>query len=103
MDGGRILRALLALKLPYLKATYWAAVVSKILAPLLACIAFFYLHETMLGLLFLFILFVGDVEYKQTLRRDQEERYWAELARQAPVVAPVPAGEEPPLILHGPN
>jgi Zn-dependent protease len=103
MDGGRILRALLAFKLPYLRATWWAAVVSKILAPLLACIAFFYLHQVMLGVLFLFILFVGDAEYKQTLRRDQEERYWAEMARRAVVVEPASTDDEPPLILHGPN
>jgi len=103
MDGGRVLRALLAFKLPYLRATWWAAMVSKILAPLLACLAFFYLHQPMLGVLFLFILFVGDAEYKQTLRRDQEERYWAEMARRAQMVEPVSTGDEPPLILHGPN
>jgi Zn-dependent protease len=104
MDGGRILRALLAFKLPYLRATWWAAMASKILAPLLACVAFFYLHQVMLGVLFLFILFVGDAEYKQTLRRDQEERYWAELARRLPVAEAAPPGDEPPrLIVHGPN
>jgi len=101
MDGGRILRALLAFRLPYLRATWWAAMASKILAPLLACIAFFYLHQVMLGVLFLFILFVGDAEYKQTLRRDQEERYWAEMARRAAVVTPV--DPEPPILLNGPN
>ena len=104
MDGGRVLRALLAFRLPYLRATWWAAMVSKILAPVLACVAFFYLHQPMLGILFLFILFVGDAEYKQTLRRDQEEKYWAEMARRAIVVEPAPTGDEPPpLILHGPN
>ena len=105
MDGGRVLRAVLAFKLPYLRATWWAALVSKILAPTLACVAFFYLHQTMLGVLFLFILFVGDAEYRQTLRRDQEEKYWAEMARRATLVRPAAsAGDEPPpLILHGPN
>jgi fatty acid desaturase len=104
MDGGRILRALLAFKLPYLRATWWAAVVSKILAPLLAGVAFFYLQQPMLGVLFLFILFVGDAEYKQTLRRDQEEKYWAEMARRATLVESVSTNDEPPpLILHGPN
>ncbi len=103
MDGGRILRALLAFKMPYLRATYWAALVSKILAPLFACIAFFVLDWKMVGVLFLFILFVGDAEYKQALRRDQEERYWAELARQATATGPAPADEEPPFLRHGPN
>ncbi len=103
MDGGRILRALLALKLPYLRATYWAALVSKILAPVFAGVAFFVFDSKMLGVLFLFILFVGDAEYRLALRRDQEERSWADLARRAPMIKPASAGDEPPLILHGPN
>ncbi len=103
MDGGRILRALLAFRLSYLRATWWAAIVSKILAPVLACVAFFYLHQMMLGLLFLFILFVGDAEYRQTLRRDQEERYWAEMIQRMPVAEPVRPGDEPPLLSPGPN
>ncbi|HVZ64950.1 MAG TPA: site-2 protease family protein [Lacunisphaera sp.] len=103
MDGGRILRALLAFRLPYLRATWWAAVVSKILAPLLACVAFFYLHQMMLGILFLFILFVGDAEYRQTLRREQEERYWADMLQRMPVAEPVRPSDEPPLLSQGPN
>ena len=58
----------------------------------------------MMGVLFLFILFVGDKEYKQTLRRDEEERHWAEVARR---LAEAPATGElervPPVIIHGPN
>lgn len=103
MDGGRILRALLAYHLPYLRATWWAAIVSKVLAPVLACVAFFYLHQMMLGILFLFILFVGDAEYRQTLRREQEERYWAEMIQRMPVAEPVRPGDEPPLLSPGPN
>ena len=100
MDGGRILRALLAFRLPYLRATWWAALISKILAPIFSIIAF-YQGWNMLGVLFLFILFVGDAEYKQTLRLEQEEQYWHEQARQA--VEAGAGSEEPPLILHGPN
>jgi Zn-dependent protease len=104
MDGGRILRALLAFNLPYLRATWWASVVSKVLAPVFALLAFFVLHWPMMGVLFLFILFVGDKEYKQTLRRDEEERHWAEVARR---LAEAPAtgelGRVPPVILPGPN
>ncbi len=104
MDGGRILRALLALKLPYLRATWWAVMVTRILAPVFAYIAFFRLeHAEMLGALFIFIFFVCNAEYRQTLRRDQEERYWAELARQLPATGPAPSANEPPLLRHGPN
>ena len=39
MDGGRILRALLATRLPYLRATFWAATVGKVLAGLGVVIA----------------------------------------------------------------
>jgi Zn-dependent protease len=103
MDGGRIFRALLAMKLPYIQATWWAAVVSKILAPCFACVAF-YKEFPMLGVLFLFIFFVGDAEYKHTLRREKEALYWAEMSRLAQPVEPdndePPA---PPLILQGPT
>ena len=100
MDGGRIFRALLAIKLPYLTATYWAVMVGRVLAVLLAGWAL-YRGNYMLGALFMFIFFAGTAEYRQTLRRDQEEAYWAEMARRATVAAP--AGNEPPLLIHGPN
>ena len=104
MDGGRIVRALLATKLPYLRATQLAAAGSKILAPILACEAF-YVHLNMVGILFIFILFVGSAEYKHTLRYEEEARYRAELAKQTERTnyttdEPPPA---PPLILQGPN
>ena len=104
MDGGRIFRALLAMKLPYLRATYWAAITSKILAPIFAGIAFFYLHWPMMSVLFIFILFVGDSEYKQTLRRDEDERYLEEMTRRMKAVQSV-EGEPPvpPLMAQGPS
>ena len=84
-----------------MRATWWAALISKILAPICACIAFYY-GWSMMGVLFLFILFVGDAEYKQTLRLEQEEQYWRAQARLAAEMPPY-RGDEPPLILHGPN
>ncbi len=101
MDGGRILRALLAMKLPYLQATYWAVMVGRTLALIFALLAAFYFRSPITCVLFIFIFYAGNAEYRQTLRREQEERYWAELARRATVVAS--AGDEPPLIAHGPN
>lgn len=100
MDGGRILRALLAIWLPYVRATYWAVMVARVLAVLLVCGAL-YRGNYMLAVLFTFIFFAGAAEYRQTLRRAQEEAYWAEMARHATAVPP--AGEEPPLLIHGPN
>jgi len=100
MDGGRILRALLAIRMPYLTATYWAVMVGRVLSVLLA-VGAVYKGNYMLGVLFMFIFFAGAAEYRQTLRREQEDAYWAEMARRARMVAPV--GEEPPLLIHGPN
>ena len=101
MDGGRIFRALLATRLPYLQATWWAVMVGRVLAIGLI-VRNLYLENYMLAVLFTFILVAGNAEYQAALRREQEEAYWREMARQAVTVPPY-AGEEPPLILHGPN
>ncbi len=103
MDGGRILRALLAMKLPYLQATYWAAMSGKILSAVFAAVAFLTLHWPMAGILFVFIFFAGDAEYRVLLRREREAQYWAELARRVSAVEKAAAPPEPPFIVHGPN
>jgi Zn-dependent protease len=101
MDGGRIFRSLLAMKLPYLRATWWAVMVGRVLA--IGFIAWgLYANHLMLAVLFAFILFAGNNEYQAALYREQEEAYWREMARQAVVVPPERPGE-PPLIIHGPN
>ncbi|MBL9216138.1 MAG: site-2 protease family protein [Opitutaceae bacterium] len=96
MDGGRIFRALLALKLPYLRATWWAASVGRALAILLALVAGLVFNEFLLCALFVFIAFVGTAEYRQTLRREQEALYWAEMARRVAYARP----PEPPLVIR---
>jgi Zn-dependent protease len=101
MDGGRILRALLAMKLPYLRATWWAVMVGRVLAVLLIIWAL-YVDRLMMAILFTFILFAGNAEYRIALRREQEEAYWREMARQAMAAEP-PRRDEPPLLIHGPN
>lgn len=101
MDGGRILRSILALWLPYLSATRWAVMITRVLAPLFAFIAIYFLHWWMLGILFLFILMTGNIEYRILRRREAEAAYWADLTRRVAVI-PSPS-EEPPLLSSGSN
>ncbi|HEY8994974.1 MAG TPA: site-2 protease family protein [Lacunisphaera sp.] len=101
MDGGRILRSILALWLPYLRATWWSVTITRVLAPIFAAIAIFYLHWWMLGLLFIFILMAAGTEYRILVRREQEAAYWAEMARRVSQASA--SSDEPPLIAHGPN
>ena len=68
MDGGRIFRALLAYRLPYLKATFIAATVAKILAAVGIYMALFEWNNFLLAILFTFIFISGELEY-QSLRR----------------------------------
>ncbi len=106
MDGGRILRSILALWLPYLSATWWAVMVNRLLAPLLAFVAYYYLGSVMLAVLFVFIFLVGNNEYRQLLRREQEAAYWAEVARRIAATPPPetpPQLPEPPLLGQSPN
>lgn len=100
MDGGRIFRALLALRLPYLRATWWAVRVGQLLAVIFAAVAVLYFDNLMAGVLFVFIIMAGGTEYQSLLRREQEMAYWAEMARRAASVS-VDVGEPPPLPLHG--
>jgi Zn-dependent protease len=94
MDGGRILRAILAIKLPYVRATYWAVMIGKVLAVTAAVIAF-YAGHAMIGVLFVFIFFAGQAEYRALLRREREDAEWQ--AMMAQLNAPHPVGE-PPLL-----
>ena len=102
MDGGRILRALLATRLRYLQATYWAAIVGKVLSVLLAAAALYFGYYR-LAVLFGFIFFAADAEYRMLLRREQEAAYWAEMARRITLVTPSGREPEPPLLHPGPE
>jgi len=66
MDGGRVLRALLAFKLDYLRATRWALYIARAIA-IVAIVAAFWYGLFLLAALFLFILYVGKREYQQLL------------------------------------
>lgn len=100
MDGGRILRSILAIWLPYLRATGWAVTTARVLAPILAFVAIYFLNSWMIGVLFIFILLAGNTEYQLLMRREAEAAYWAELARQ---VTPTTPDEPPLLVPHSRN
>lgn len=71
MDGGRVLRAALATRFPYLKATTIATMLAKALAAVGAAVAVLKLQNPLLLVLFAFIYFGGDMEYKLVKRREK--------------------------------
>lgn len=96
MDGGRIFRALLASRLPYLSATFIAATVGKVLAVVASLAAFFVYDLPLTAVLFAFIFFAGEMEYRAAKRREWEDAYWRDMtASLAPSPPPV---DEPPLL-----
>ncbi len=96
MDGGRIFRALLATRLPYLRATFWAATVGKVLAILAGLIAAFVFHNYLTAFLFGFIYFAGEAEYRAVQRREVEDVQWRAMLHG--VYGATPVTEEPPLL-----
>jgi len=97
MDGGRILRALLALRVSYLSATFWAATVGKGVA-ILGLGAAFYFDQPMLAVLFSFIVLVGELEYRAVKRRELVEAQLRSLYGEVAILPPV---ENEPPVLRG--
>jgi Zn-dependent protease len=62
MDGGRVLRALLALRLPYMQATRIASAVGQGAALLLGVVGLFSLHNWMLAFVALFVFLAAGEE-----------------------------------------
>lgn len=97
MDGGRIFRALLASRLPYLRATFIAATLGKVIALTLAAV-FLWLNLWQPAVLFTFIFVVGELEYRAVKRREVEEahlratyeRMYAQAAAITPIETPPP-------------
>src|SRR5204863_7312465 len=94
MDRGRILRAALATRLSYLRATWWAATIAKFLCVIGVAIAVF--HEPLLDVLFGFIFMVGELEYRAVKRRELEDAHMRALL--ARVYLSDPPIEEPPIL-----
>jgi Zn-dependent protease len=67
MDGGRILRGLLAIKLPYLRATRYATVVGQLIALVFVVLGFVFRELIMLPIIAVFI-FVGAMSEESMIR-----------------------------------
>ena len=79
MDGGRVLRALLAMRLGRLQATEIAAQLGLVMAVLMGAGAFFF-HTPSLALIAVFIFFAGQQELMALRHREavhQSEPLWA--------------------------
>jgi Zn-dependent protease len=94
MDGGRIVRAALALKMPYLKASYTALIIAKVVTIAGAIIAL-YLGYTYMALVFGYIFMIGHAEYKALKRLESQDALWrASLIKNVSV----PPVTEPPVL-----
>lgn len=101
MDGGRMMRAFLASRMSYVRATFWAATVGKILSGAGVLFGLFYGHY-LLAVLFAFIMMAGEGEYRAVRQRELLEQQWREFAARITFAPPPPPESEPPL-LHDPN
>lgn len=81
MDGGRMLRAALASRLPYVKATFVAVTIAKVLAVAGILLALFWFEPARIqtAILFGFIFFAGQTEYRMVKRREEEDAQWRQM------------------------
>jgi Zn-dependent protease len=75
MDGGRILRALLATQMSYLRATFWAVTLAKVIMVVGIGLSVYFDNYRRIAI-FLFIFMAGEAEYRAVKRRDAEEAQW---------------------------
>lgn len=94
MDGGRILRALLATRLPYVRATFWAATLAKILA-VLGGVYEIYEGNYLVVAICVFIFSAGEAEYRSVKRREAYEAQWRLALEQH---GASPPAVEPPIL-----
>ena len=95
MDGGRIFRALLAWRKPYLRATFIAATVGKVLAVIAAFTAIIWKDSYLTAVLFGFIYLAGEAEYRAVRRRELEDAQWRNMLSR---YYALPPPNEPPII-----
>jgi Zn-dependent protease len=92
MDGGRVLRALLAMGLGQLRATKVAAVVGAGMAVLIGLGGYYYLHNPFLVVIALFVFVAGQAELQAAYLREHKRRL---REQEPPAVRPLtdpPAG-----------
>lgn len=101
MDGGRVLRAVLALKFSYLQATRIAAHAGKAVALATAAYLILKWNNYLAAVLFGFIIYAGQRELRAVERREREAAHWREIEARffAPPSAPPPAEDGPPRII----
>jgi Zn-dependent protease len=96
MDGGRVFRALLAMRFTYLRATQIAVAVGKIVA-LSGATYLIYKGNYLGGVLFVFIIFAGERELRSVARLEQVAAHWREM--QARFYQEPPPADVPPRII----